>query len=64
MYFLFLRMFELLEHSKYMIIYKIRNFWNFDSFKNCQILKICQFSKLRISEIWLFYEFFDLGNFH
>ena len=30
----------------YIIIYhQIRNFWNFDSFTSCQILKICEFSK-------------------
>ena len=45
-YFLYLRLFKLLEHSKYMIIYGIENFWNFDSFTNCEILKICWFSKL------------------
>ena len=28
-------LFELLEHSKYMIIYQIGNFWNFDNFTNC-----------------------------
>ena len=38
-------LFQLFEHSKYMIIYQIGNFWNFESFSNCQILKICEFSK-------------------
>ena len=33
--------FELFEHSKYMIIYQIKIFWNFDTFTNCKILKIC-----------------------
>ena len=28
------------QHSKYMIIYRIGNYWNFDSFTNCKILKI------------------------
>ena len=40
-YFLYLGLFELFENSKYMIIYRIGNFWNFDSFTNCKILKIC-----------------------
>ena len=39
-------MFELFEYSKYMIIYQIENFRNFDSFTSCQILKICLISKL------------------
>ena len=39
-------MFELFERSKYMMIYQIGNCWNFDSFTNCQILKIGLFSKL------------------
>ena len=39
--FLYLRLFQLFEHSKYMMIYhQIRNSWNFDSFTNCQICKI------------------------
>ena len=29
-----------------MIIYQVLNFRNFDSFPNCQSLKICGFSKL------------------
>ena len=40
-YFLNLRLLELFEHSKNMIIYQIGNFWNFDSFTNCKIFKIC-----------------------
>ena len=40
MYFLYLRLFELFEDSKYMIIYQIGNFWNFESFTNFQVLKI------------------------
>ena len=39
-HFLYLDLFELFKLSKYMIIYRIGNFWNFDSFTNCQILKI------------------------
>ena len=38
-------MFELFEHSKYMIIYKIVNSWNFGSSPSCSILKICYCSK-------------------
>ena len=38
-------MFKLFEHSKYMIIYKIGNLWNLDSFPNWKISKICYFSK-------------------
>ena len=33
-YFLYLRQFELFEHLKYMIIHRIGNFCNFDSFTN------------------------------
>ena len=40
-YFLYLRLFELFEHLKYMIIYEIEIFWNFESFTNCQMFKIC-----------------------
>ena len=39
-YFLFLRLFELFEHSNYMIIYQIENFLNFDTFTNCKIFLI------------------------
>ena len=36
-YFLLLYLLKLFEHLKYMIIYKIRNLRNFDSFPNCKI---------------------------
>ena len=54
-FFSFLYLFKLFELSKYMIIYKIGNLWNFDSFPNCKILKSCYFSKL--------YNFRNLGHF-
>ena len=46
-YFLFFYFFKIYEHSKYIIIYQTGNFWNFDSFPDCQILKISWFSKLK-----------------
>ena len=48
-----------------MIIYLIGDFWNFDSFTNCQILIIWKFAYFHnwiISEIWLFYEFVNSEN--
>ena len=65
-------MFKLFEHSKYMIIYKIVNSWNFDSFPNWSILKICYCSKLNnfrnlmfvvIAKFWKFLEFLKLQIF-
>ena len=41
-----LRLFKLFERSKYMIIHKIENLWNFDSFPNCKVWKTYYFSKL------------------
>ena len=32
--------------TQYMLVYKIGNLWNFDSFRNLKILKICYFSQL------------------
>ena len=40
------KFFKLLEHSKYVIIYKIENLWNFNSFPNFKTSEICYFSKL------------------
>ena len=38
-----------------MIIYKIVNSWNFDSFPNCGILKICYRSKLNNFRNFIFF---------
>ena len=52
-----------------MIIYKIKNVWNFDSFPNRKILKICYFSKFqkfddsRNCKIWEIFEIFIIANF-
>ena len=37
----FFYLFKLLKHSEYMIIYQVERLRNFDTFQNCQILKIC-----------------------
>ena len=39
-FFIFRFLFELFKYSKYMIIHRIGNLWNFDSFTNCEILEI------------------------
>ena len=38
--YLFILMFKLSGHSKGMIIYQMKFFWNFDRFPDCQILEI------------------------
>ena len=45
----FFYLFNLYEQSKYMVIYQIGNFCNFDSFPNCKILKISYVSELNNS---------------
>ena len=51
-----------------MIIYKIRNLWNYVSFPNCKFLKICYFSKfnnfrnLMISESVKFEKFWEFSK--
>ena len=49
-------MFKLFEHSKYMIINKIVNSWNFDSFPNRSILKNFYRAKLKNFRNWMFFE--------
>ena len=62
--------YDCLNYSKsqntYLIInHKIRNFLNFDSFTNCQILKICQFFKFNNfrTDYFFFFELVNNGNF-
>ena len=62
-YFLIRYLFKLFEHSKYMIIYKIKNSWNVNSFPNCSIFKICYFSKLNILKYLMFFEIGIFGKF-
>ena len=45
--FLFLYLFKLFEHSKYIINHKIGNLWYSDSFRNCKIWEI--FGKYKIA---------------
>ena len=42
----FLYLFKLCKHSKYEIIYRLGNLWNFYGFPNCKILKMIYFSIL------------------
>ena len=56
-------MFKLFEHSKYMIMYKIFNSWNFYSFSNCSILKVCYCSKLNNFRNLMFFEMEKFGKF-
>ena len=46
-----------------MIIYKIVNSWNFDSFPNCRILKICYCSELNFFRNLMFFEIAKFGKF-
>ena len=39
-------LFKLSEQWKYMIIFHLEKFWNFNSFPNCQTLKTCEFFKI------------------
>ena len=62
----YFNVFELFEHSKYMIIYKLGNLWNFKSFRNCKILyffKLNNFINLMIFEIGKFSGIFQIENF-
>ena len=45
-----------------MEIYKIANSWNFDSFTNCSILKICYCSKLKNFRNLMFFEIEKFGK--
>ena len=61
-YFLFLYLFKLFEHSKYMIIYKSENLSNVDSLPNFKFLKfhklqVFWFSNFRIFQIGHFWHF-------
>ena len=63
-YFLFLYLFKLFEHPKYIIIYNIVNLGNFNNFSNCSILKICYCSKLNnFRNLFFFFKLKNLGNF-
>ena len=46
-----------------MVIYKIVNSWNFDSFPNCGILKIYYCSRLKNFRNLMFFEIEKLGKF-
>ena len=47
-----LYLFKLFEQSKYKIIYKFENLWNFDSFQKRKILEI--FGNFHIENFWNF----------
>ena len=61
-YFIYFYVFKLWKHSKYMIIADIEIFWNFDSFPNCQVLKIFSFSKLKNFRNLIILWIFNNGN--
>ena len=62
-FFLFWYFLKLFENSKYMIIHKIVNLWNVDSFPNCSIVKICFFiSKCNNSKNLMFFEIGIFGT--
>ena len=62
-YFLPLYLLKLFEHSKYMIIYKIGDLRNFNSFPNCKTLKILHLLKLKNFRNLMIYETVKFGKF-
>ena len=51
---LFLYFFKLFKHSKYMIIFHIGSYWNFDGFQISKLQKLANFRNCKIWEIDLF----------
>ena len=62
-YFLFLYLFRLFEHLNCMIIYKIDNSTNFDSFRKCRILKNFYSSKMNNFRNFMIFEIVKFGKF-